>query len=49
MLVYFFFEFVALNKQQEDYVLALVTQMHLGRVRLLEQPLEGVVLNVPRI
>lgn len=33
---------VALTKDQEEWVLSLLTQLHNGKVKLLEQPLEGV-------
>ena len=39
---------VALAKDHEAYVLDLLAQLHNGKVRLLEQPLEGVRLDVPR-
>lgn len=36
---------VALIKNHESYVLDLLAQLHNGKVRLLEQPLEGVRLE----
>jgi hypothetical protein len=36
---------VALAKDHESYVLDLLAQLHNGKVRLLEQPLEGVRLE----
>lgn len=37
---------VALAKDHEAYVLNLLAQLHNGKVRLLEQPLEGIKINV---
>lgn len=33
---------VALTKNQEQWVLSLLTQLHNGSIKLLEEPLEGV-------
>jgi len=36
---------VALTKDQQDWVLSLLIQLHNGTVRCLEQELEGVTLT----
>jgi len=33
---------VALTKDQEQWVLSLLTQLHNGKIKLIEEPLEGV-------
>ena len=38
---------VALAKDHEAYVLDLLSQLHNGKIKLLEQPLEGVKMFVP--
>lgn len=36
---------VALTKDEAPYVLSLLEQLHNGKIRVLEQPLEGVLIK----
>jgi hypothetical protein len=36
---------VALTKDQEEWVLSLLTQLHNGSIKLIEEPIEGVKIT----